>query len=199
MLKRSIALGATALAALAFAACGDDGNSDADQITEAIEAAAVSGEASACTEFQTQRFTEQTSNETGEAAVRSCEQDAGNSAGDEIEVTNIEVDGDSATAEGAITGSFFDGQTIDVALVKEGDQWKLDELSGFTEFNRDAFLASFENEISSGEGASPEALDCLTSQIESQSDQQLQDFLVGADPQAEERIFAPCLKFFGGE
>jgi hypothetical protein len=199
MRKRSLALGATALAALAFAACGDGNSEDEDQIIAAIEAAAVSGEASACTEFQTQRFTEQTTNETGEAAVQQCEEDAGDTAGDEIDVSNIEVDGDSATAEGAITGSFFDGQTIEVALVNEGDQWKLDELTGFTEFDRDAFLASFEAELSGEQGASPEAIDCLRSQIEAQSDQQLQEFLVGADPQAEERIFGPCIKFFGGE
>jgi hypothetical protein len=198
MRKRSLMLGATALAVLAFAACGDDGNSeDEDQITEAFEAVAVSGEPSACTEFQTQAFAEQTTDETGEAAIKQCEREAEDTVGEEIDVSNIEVDGDSATAEGAITGSFFDGQTIEVALVKEDGQWKLDEFSGFTEFDRDALLATFEEDISNDENASPEAKECVTSQLEAQSDQQLEDFLVGTDPEGEQRIFGPCVRFFG--
>jgi hypothetical protein len=200
--------GAALLAALltlavALAACGgdDDGDSSADEqeIIDAITAAATSDDPAKCTEFQTQNFTEQISDgATGQAAVTQCEQNAAETPAEEIEVENVEIDGDSATAEGAITGSFFDGQTIDVALVQEGDQWKLDELVGFVDFDRDAFTASFEESIGSEEGASRQAVDCVTQQIEAQSDQQLQDFLLGTDPQAEDQIFEPCSRFFGG-
>src|SRR5262245_53805225 len=117
-------------AAFALAACGggDDASSeDQDQITQAINAAAASGDPSACTQYQTQRFLEQTNDGTGEAAVKSCEQDAADSVADSVDVTDIEVDGDSATAKAAVTGSVFDGQTLDIALVKEGDVWKLDQ------------------------------------------------------------------------
>ena len=51
-------------------------------------------------------------------------------------MTNIDVDGDTATAKAAFTGSIFDGQSLDLALVKEGDQWKLDEFKGFSNFDR---------------------------------------------------------------
>jgi hypothetical protein len=202
--SRGVALLAALLAlTVALAACGgDDGEPSADEqeIIDAITAAAISGDPAACTQYQTQRFTEQVGGDaTGQDAVEQCERDAADTPAEEIEVTNVEVDGDSATAEGAITGSFFDGQTIDVALVKEGDQWKLDDLVGFAEFDRDAFTASFEEELASDEEVSPEAVDCVTQRIEAQSDQTLQDFLLGTDPEAEDAIFEPCSKLFQGE
>ena len=187
---------ALALAAtLAIAACGgDDGSEDEDQITESIEAAAVSGEPAACTENQTQRFTEQTTGETGEAAVTACEEDAADSVAESIEVSNIEVDGDAATAEGEVTGSFFDGQTIDIALVKEGDQWKLDELRGFVDFDRAAYLANIEEEVSSDEETPQQAVDCVTGNLEGLDDQQLQDLFINPDQQAEEQVFGSCFQ-----
>jgi hypothetical protein len=197
-------LAALSALVLALAACGGDGDgepsADEQEIIDAITASATSGDPAACTEFQTQRFTEQVSGgATGQEAVKQCERDAADTPAEEIEVTNVEIDGDSATAEGAITGSFFDGQTIDVATVREGDQWKLDELVGFAEFDREAFTTSFEEEISSDEEVPREAVDCVTQQIEEQSDDQLQAFLLGTDPKAEDAIFAPCEKLFQGQ
>ena len=129
---------------LGLVACGGDNGSseDEDQITAAIERAATSGDPAACTEVQTAKFTQQTSGEPSQsaaAAVKSCQRDASDTAADKVEVTDIEVDGDSATAKAEATGSVFDGQTLDIALVKEGDQWKLDEFKGFEDFDR--FLA----------------------------------------------------------
>jgi hypothetical protein len=199
--------GAVLLAALlaltvSLTACGgdDDGDSSADEqeIIDAITASATSGDPAACTEVQTQRFTEQTSggDAGGEAAVQQCEQDAADAPADEVDVSNVEVDGDSATADAAITGAFLDGQTIEVALVKEGDQWKLDELVGFVEFDRDAFVSGFEEGITSDQEVPPQAAECALEQLEAQSDEELQVFLLGTDPAVEEAIFAPCEKQF---
>jgi hypothetical protein len=201
MRNRSIALGAGVLAALALVACGSsDSSDDEDQISAAIEKAATSGDPAACTEVQTQRFDAQTSGgSTGEAAVKQCQQDAADTAADKVDVTDIEVDGDTATANAAATGSVFDGQTLDLALVKEGDQWKLDEFKGFKDFDREALNASFKEEISSDPSASPQAVDCITQQVEATSDEEIQAVFVGNDPQAEERVFGPCGKFFKGE
>lgn len=195
----ALALAATALI---LGACGDDdddgGSDDEAQITEAIERSATSGDPAACTDAQTQRFTEQVSGgETGEAAVTQCEEDAADTVADEVEVENLEVDGDAATADVAITGSVFDGQTLSVALVQEGDQWKLDELTGFAEFDRAACEASFREELASAEEVPPQAVDCVLKQFGQLSDQQIQDFFLGrADSAAEDQIFGPC---FGGE
>lgn len=153
--------------------------------------------------MQTAKFTQQTSGEPGqsaEEAVKSCERDAGDDpVADEVDVSEIEVDGDTATAQAAVTGSFFNGQTLDIALVKEGDQWKLDEFKGFVDFDRDALLAGFEEGISSDPDVSPQGRDYVVEQLQSISDEQLQDFFVESDPGLEEQVFKPCEKFFGGE
>src|SRR5688500_8759981 len=149
---RKLALLMAALTSvLVLAACGsddssDDSSEDEDQITEAIEFSATSGDPAACTEAQTANFTQQTSGGPGqsaEEAVASCKKQAADTPADEVEVSNIEIDGDSATADAAVTGNLFDGQTLDLALVKEGDAWKLDRFAGFAEFDREALERSF--------------------------------------------------------
>jgi Domain of unknown function (DUF4878) len=191
------------LAALALAACGggsdDNGSSaDQDQIKQAITAAATSGDPSACTKYQTAKFTQQTSGNPGqsaEQAVKSCEKDAAETAAEKIDVTDVEVNGDTATAKGTATGSIFDGQTLDVALVKENGQWKLDQFKGFENFDKAAMIASFEKQLAA-EKVPQQGIDCLKKQFQAASDQQVEDTFVGNNPQAEDQLFAPCTKYF---
>ncbi len=68
MRKLMALTGALAIASLGLVACGDDDGEDEDQIVEAIEISATSGDPAACTEQQTQNFNEQITGETGEAA-----------------------------------------------------------------------------------------------------------------------------------
>lgn len=186
---------AMALAPVVLAACGSSGNSDDEkQISAAIDAAATSGEASACTEVQTQKFTEQTSGGTGADAVKSCEKDAADSASDTVEVSNIEVDGDTATAEATFGGGFIDGQTLTIDLVKDGDAWKLDELTGFVDFDRDSFIASSIAAVGEDPSTPAEATACLQEQFGAASDQDLQNLVLVAESGQE--LFGPC---FGGE
>lgn len=202
--KLAAAIAAAVLAVFALAACGgDDGGSseDEDQITAAIERAATSGDPKACTEVETPNFVQQTSGEPGQSpaeAIKSCEQDAAETPADKVDVSDIEVDGDTATAKAAVTGSFFDGQTLELGLVKEGSQWKLDDFKGFADFDRDAMISGIENSLSREEGASQQAVSCVSQQLEAQSDEDLEAVFLGNDPQAEDRIFEPCSKFFQG-
>jgi hypothetical protein len=193
-----VVLGA-AVTALVLVACGggDSGgdSQDQDDITAAIESAATSGDPAACTSAQTQKFTEETTGQTGAAAVQQCEKDAKDTPADSVDVQNIEVDGDSATADAAVTGSFFDGQTLELALVKEGDQWKLDEATGFKDFDKAAFENSFRQEISSDpQGAPPGAVDCVIQNINGLSDTQIEAVFLKSDKQLEDQVFAPCFK-----
>jgi hypothetical protein len=197
--SRIAVFAAVAVLPLTFAACGGDddlSSDDQDQITEAIELAAVSGDPKACTEAQTQKFTEQTSGATGEEAVRRCQDNAEDTPADSVEVSNIDGDGDSATADAAFAGSFFDGQTIEVALVKEGDQWKLDEAVGFKDFDSDAFIASFRQAISGEGGAPAGAVDCVAKNLEALSDEEIEDLFLNSDRELENQVFNPC--FEGG-
>jgi hypothetical protein len=199
MRNHVLMLGVGMLATLALVACGGSGNSDdEDQISAAISRAATSGDPAACTEVQTQKFVEQTSDGTGAAAVKSCQKDAADTAADKVDVTDIEVDGDTATAKAKATCSGFDGQTLDIALVKQGDQWKLDEFKGFDDFNKDAMIASFRTQLASEPGTTPQAVNCVVQQFQVASDQDIEATFTGSDPQAEDRLFEPCGKYFKG-
>ncbi len=166
-----------------------------------ITRAATSGDPAACTDAQTAKFTLQTSGEPNASAaqaVQSCEKDAADTAADKIDVTDVEVDGDSATAKAHATGSTFDGQTLDVALVKEGGQWKLDDFKGFDDFNKDAMVASFKKQLEAEPNANPQAVNCVVQQFQAASDQQIEGFFTGNSGQAEQQLFGPCSKYFQG-
>jgi hypothetical protein len=190
------------LVAIAVSACGSSDNSqDQKDITAVITRAAASGDPAACTDSQTTKFTQQTSGETGQSAadaVKSCEQDAASSAADKVVVSDVSVDGDSATAKVAVTGSVFDGQTLDVALVKEGDRWKLDEFKGFADFNKAAFLAAFQKQLEAVPNASPQAVQCVVQQFRAASETQISGFFTGNRSQSEQQLFGPCSKYFQG-
>jgi hypothetical protein len=194
------------VSAFGIAACGggddNDGSSkDQDQITAAIDRAATSGDPAACSDVQTPRFVQQTNGGGSPAqSLKSCEQDAQDSVAHSVDVSDIEVDGDTATAKAAVTGSFFDGQTLDIALIKQGGRWKLDRFKGFEDFDRDSFLASFRHALSTeGGGAPAAAVDCVIKQADGLSDEQLEGAFTGSNKQAEDQLFQPCADQFKGQ
>ncbi len=196
-IRLTVIIAVMALAPVALAACGSSDSSstssaDESEISNAITQSATSGEASACTEFQTQKFTEQTSGGTGAAAVKSCEQSAADSPSDSVVVTNIQVDGDTATADAALTGGFIDGQTLEIALAKDGDQWKVDQLTGFADFNREAFISSILKQVAEDPSTSAQTATCLQQQFDKASDQELEDVFLNPDGGA--KFFGPCFQ-----
>jgi hypothetical protein len=179
--------------AIALAACGDGDSEEDSQIRDAIETAATSGDPAACTQVETQRFVDQISFGSGQAALKACRKEASETPADSIEVSDIEVDGDIATAEGAATGQIFDGQTLVISLVKEGDQWKLDQITGFAAFDRDAFNAAFAAEINGGAEFPAKVDECLVGQVSGLSDEELQNKLLSSD-EALDTVFTPCFE-----
>jgi hypothetical protein len=132
------------LSALALGACGG-GSGDEGEIEEVIETSATSTDPADCLGLQTQAFMEQIAQESGVAAVKACEEEAENEEGAEsASVSSLEIDGSSATAEVAFGGGSLDGQAVKVALVEDGDQWKMDEAVEFTEFDQDKLVEGFE-------------------------------------------------------
>jgi hypothetical protein len=144
-----------ALMALGFAACGGGGKSDEDQISDVITTASTTTSDSNCTDLQTQRFLEQSEFDTGSAALKACKDETASDNADSVKVTNIQVDGDNATANVALTGSTFDGQTVKISLVKDGDQWKMDHIDDFVHFDQQKLADSFEKGLSSGKNPLP--------------------------------------------
>lgn len=190
-------LAAVAVAAtLTLAACGgddDDGGGDEADITEAIEQAATDDDAANCTEVQTQAFTEQTEFATGEEAITTCEESAGDGdvAGDSVAIENIEVDGDTGTAEVAFTGGGLDGQTLAVSVVKEEDQWKMDSLDEFVVFDKATFATALTDGADDGE-TPPEVLTCVEEAVAATPDDQVQTAFLSGDQEQLVGLFGDC-------
>jgi copper chaperone CopZ len=184
--------------ALLVAGCGDDDDSgseeDQDEITAVIERSATGGDPAACVDTQTQAFTEQTTGETGQKAIESCERDIEDQA-DAVEVSEIEVDGDAATANVAFEGSFFDGQTIAVGLIKEGEAWKLNAANEFVGgFDREAFTTAFEAELAAAEDIPPGVSDCIQENILALSEEEIDQLFLESDSELESQVFEACFE-----
>lgn len=196
MSKRLLLLPCIVLvSALALAACGGgNGSSDESQIEEAIEKSAASTDPVNCTKLQTQKFTEQTTQESGKAAVRSCEEEAEKEEGAEsASVANVEVDGSTATAEATLNGGSFNGQTVEVELVKDGGQWKLNEAVKFTKFDQAKLVEAFERELSKASNElSPQLVTCFVKAFEEGSQAEIEEMLLSGSTRALEEVVEGC-------
>lgn len=153
--------------ALGLVACGGGGDSDEDKVVEVIETSVTSTDPADCKELATQAFLEQTEFEQGAAAVKSCEESTKDTSDDpdSVDVSEVEVDGSSATADVAFTGGSFDGQTLSVALVEEDGDWKMNEVTGFAEFDQERFATSFEEAFEREEDVDPQLATCFAEVI----------------------------------
>lgn len=196
MLKRRFALACfLALSALALVACGSSGNSDESQIEEAIETSATSTDPADCTKLETQKFMEQTAQESGKAAVTKCEEEAEAEKGAEsVSVSNVEVDGSSATAEAALTGGALNGQTVEVELVKGGEQWQLNEVVKFTEFDRAKLVEFVEEEFapSAANGISPKLSGCFVEAFQEGSQAEIEELILSNSSEGFEELAEAC-------
>jgi hypothetical protein len=184
-----VPLALLALAALAVTACGGGGSSAEDEVTEVIEQAATTKDPSSCTELQTLRFTEQNTGEKGKAAIKSCEESAKEEEqAEEAKVSNVSVIGEKATAEAEFIGGSLGSQTLAIALVEEGGDWKLDQIEGFANYNgkalEETFLKRFEE---SPEGLTKKQYTCIAEGIGKASTAEAEAmFLSGASTKIEE-------------
>lgn len=181
------------LSALAFAACGSGGG-DEGEVEEVIETSATSNDPADCKKLNTQQFMEQTTQESGKTAVKKCEEEAKEGEGAKsVSVSAVEVDGSDATAEAALSGGNLDGQTLEVALVKDGDQWKLDEVVEFTKFNQAKLVEVLEEGLSEpGSEIDPKFAACVIDAFKQGSQAEVEDLLFGGSSGTLEKVFEAC-------
>lgn len=196
--RRPLPLILALVASLALAACGgddDDGGDGGDEgeIMEVIEQAETTDDRANCTELVTQNFVEQSEFERGEQAVQNCEfaEEAGADPAESVEVSNISVEGDTATADASYEGGGLDGSTATLSLVKEGEQWKIDRIEGFPEFDRRAFEAAF-RERQIREGLPADQADCIGGELADLSEDDLKELLLSGDESQLDSIFRAC-------
>jgi hypothetical protein len=181
------------LSALAFAACGSSSGDDGE-VEEVIETSATSTDPADCKKLNTQQFMEQTTQESGDAAVKQCEEDAKDGKGAKsVSVSEVAVDGSDATAEVALSGGSLDGQTLEVTVVKAGDQWKLDEVVEFTEFDQAKLAEVLEGGLlEPSSEVDPKFVDCLVEAFRQGSQAEVEEFLFSNSPGSLEEAFEAC-------
>jgi hypothetical protein len=176
-----------------FAACGGGGNSDEDQISEVIETTATTNADSNCTDLETQSFVEQANFSTGKDAVAACKDSGPESNADSVKVTEIEVDGDRATAHATLSGSTFDGQTLVVSLVKDGDQWQMDHIDDIVGFDAKRFGEAFAAGATRGGDLNQTEARCIASNFAEQDPGDLKAAVLSGDPTQLASTFQGCL------
>jgi len=181
-----------ALAAFALAACGDS-ESDEDKLVDVIETSATSTDPADCKELLTVGFLEQVEGSEGQEAIEECEEDAEDEQGnpDSVEVTEVEVDGSAATANAAFEGGDFDGQTINIGLVEQDGDWKLDQIEEFVVFDRQGILASLEEGLE--ESGNPELGECVLEELGEYSDEELEEAILEGFAEAVEEAVESCV------
>ncbi len=100
-------------------------------------------------------------------ALKQCEEATESGAGvaESVNVLNVNVNGESAPAEAEQTGGGLDGQVIEVGLVEEGGDRKMNELLGSTKFDGRAFAETLEAKLAEEEGVGPELAKCVSESV----------------------------------
>jgi hypothetical protein len=180
--------------ALAFAACGSS-KDETGEVEKVIVASATADNPVNCKKLNTLKFNEQLAGEGGDAAVEECEKEAENNEGlDSVRVSKVEVDGSDATAVVALKGGGFDGQVIKVALVKSGDQWKLDEIVRFTKFDPSQLAQAFEEQVAKHPGElSNKLASCIADAFASASQEEAEELLLSGSSKAFEGVAEACV------
>jgi len=195
-MRRLVPLCLLIISVFALAACGGGGSNDEGEIEAAIESSATSSNPADCKRFNTQKFVEQTSRSQGAEALKTCEKEAsGGSGAKSATPSNVEVDGSKASADVALSGGSFDGQEVEVALVKGGDQWKLDQLTGFAKFDQAKVVETFEEEFAKpSSGVSKKLASCIVSSFEKAPQAKLEDALLSGSTTGFEELAGSCFQ-----
>lgn len=184
--------------ALALSACGggssSSGGGDEAAIEEAIETAATSSDPSKCTEVQTEHFNETETGKTGEAALKTCEEEAenGGEQAESVTVSNIEIEGEGATAIAEVEGSPLNGQVIGIALEKEEGAWKLDGFTGFVKYNGAEIASAIEKGLTKEGGANAELAPCIAEGVEEMTEEEAEAMVFEKSQEGLEEIAAAC-------
>jgi ABC-type glycerol-3-phosphate transport system substrate-binding protein len=180
---------------LGLAACGGGGESDEDAITSTIERSATSTDPTVCGETQTLNFMEQTASGSGKEAEKQCEKETEEEDSNDpesVKVSKVEADGGKATADVEFEGGTFDNQKLEVALVEEDGNWKLDELTGFARFNAAGFVDSLAEQLEEEAQIEPQVSSCIVEGLEEAPKDQLEALVIENNTQPIVELAESC-------
>jgi Protein of unknown function (DUF2510)/Domain of unknown function (DUF4878) len=141
---------------LVLAGGGDDGGGDEAEAEDAIVATVTGTEPEDCSEGVTQEFVQKLTGLSGSAAVTACQESSKDSPVKEVEIEDVKVDGDRATATVTPKDGSLEGEELAITAVKQGDDWKIDDLDRPSIAKGDAAERAIINQVlnfGSSEGA----------------------------------------------
>jgi hypothetical protein len=181
------------LSSLVLVACGGESSAESE-IKESIEASQTANDPSNCAALTTPNFREQISKETGFDALDTCEERASEGKGAEsVDISNVEVDRETATADVALTGGSFDGQELETELALQNGQWKLNKITGFASFDQAEVIETL------GKGFAGPSIEadrsraaCVGKSLEEASRPKLEEALLSETPGEFEELTESC-------
>jgi hypothetical protein len=196
-LVRSFGLPVAVLcSSVGIVACGGGGgNDDSAQITDVIQTSAKSTDPADCTKLETQQFVEQTELASGQAAIQQCQKDAADTSDDpsSVDVTDVESSGDTGSANVAFHGGSFDGSTLSVALTKDGDQWKLDKVTGIPNFNFAGLVHALTAKFNAEGSIPPQVASCIVQAFTSAGADQVKSIILSGNGDQLTALFSSCI------
>lgn len=180
--------------ALGISACGGgSGESDEEQVEAAIKTALTSTDPSACGESRTIDFMEETSDSTGAEAERECEKAvvSRENLPTSVTVSKVKVEDGKATAEVAFKGGDPDGLVVNVVLVEDNGNWKIDDFTDLAGLDRERFTARIERAFEK-EGLGPPEVRCLIAALDKLSQAAFEEIALSEDEKAITKISDQC-------
>jgi hypothetical protein len=189
--KRHASVVGLILAAMVLASCGGGGEREA--LETMIRAATVDTGPGSCLKYETLHFLESMYGREGEAAVRACEESALDPLNEKprsIDVSQIDIDGDSAATVIGFEGSLFDGQKVRYGLVKREGKWKFDELVGFVDLDAPHLVLELGRAglLRAESSREMENVACWIGRMERMSDEALEELLFGESDVSSECV-----------
>ncbi len=180
--------------AFALSACGGGGESSEDKIKSTIETSATSTDPAVCKETETLHFMEETTSSSGKQAEKECEEHAesGENNPKSVSVGEVEVEGEKATANAEFEGGSFDGQTLTLALVEEGGKWKVDELTGFVNFDPAPIIKALAEQLEGESSIPARVTSCIVEGVKGLPAAKLEQLVISNESQPIVELAEGC-------
>ena len=183
-------------AALALTACGggSSGGGEEAAVEEAIEESATSTDPSKCTELQTALFNETETEEKGAEATKTCEEEVEKEENvtESVSVSEVKVNGETATAAVEIEGSALNEQAVELEVLNEGGSWKLNKFLGFTKYDAANIATFLEGKLNEEEGVEPALAKCVAEGVEGMSEGEAEAMIFEKKQEGLEEIATAC-------
>ena len=112
---------------------------------------------------------------------------------DGVEVTEITIDGDNATALATYDGSTLSGATIQVGLVKYGDEWQLDSRIAMESVDREELAAGLRETLAAPPTSLTEpGAECAAGRLVGLGDAALESALISSDTSTYSKAIIAC-------